>query len=179
MQNWPDLYIELAEKISANMPDIRWVDLWHNQVNFLESEHPFPTPAIFLSFRVREINDVGLKVQNVILQMDAYLYYETFLDTFQGAYNQAGALEFLKAKDQLHALFHRTDGENYSSMRRVDFHPVDTGSAGNLYRVVFECALQDYSAAKSYQDGKFADVSINRGNIPPRQENDGLGYIIR
>lgn len=33
MENWQDLYKELAEKITDKMPEISWVDLWHNQVS--------------------------------------------------------------------------------------------------------------------------------------------------
>ena len=76
MENWQNLYIELSEKLSADLDDnelefynklntiaehdgkspIRWLDLWHNQVNFLEEELEFPTPAVFLSFRSGQVN---------------------------------------------------------------------------------------------------------------------------
>lgn len=70
-QNWTKaLYIELAEKITNAIAAIKWVDLWHNQVGFLEDEHPFPTPALFLSFRSNNIRDLSQKVQQVILQID-------------------------------------------------------------------------------------------------------------
>ena len=50
MENWTNLYRELARIIQEKIPQIYWIDLWHNQVNFLQDEHPFQTPAIFLSF---------------------------------------------------------------------------------------------------------------------------------
>jgi len=162
MQFWTDLYKELSAKITDNIPEVRWVDLWHNQVNFLEEEHPFPTPAVFLSFRSRELEDAGKKVQKVSLQVDFFLYYETFLDTFKGAYNEEGALQFIETLDLLHALFHGTDGDNYSSMRRLSFNPVDTGNAGNLYQLSFECLLQDYSAMKQFVDGKVKGINIEK-----------------
>ena len=99
MEHWQDLYIELAERISEKLPEIQWIDLWHNQVGFLAEEHPFGTPAVFIGFRSAQINDIGELVQIVDLHVDFYLYYETFLDTFQGAYNQQGALEFTKSLD--------------------------------------------------------------------------------
>ena len=151
MEHWQDLYIELAERISEKLPEIRWIDLWHNQVGFLADEHPFGTPAVFIGFRSAQINDIGELVQIVDLQVDFYLYYETFLDTFQGAYNQQGALEFTKSLDALFGNFHGTSGRNYSSMRRVSFAPIDTGTAGNLYQVTFECKLHDSSAMKYYE----------------------------
>ena len=95
-QNWTkQLYVELAEKITNQISAIEWVDLWHNQVGFLENEHPFPTPAVFISIRSNSMDDLSQKVQQVNLQIDFYLYYETFADTFKGSFNQSGALGFL------------------------------------------------------------------------------------
>ena len=59
MENWTNLYRELARIIQEKMPQIYWIDLWHNQVNFLQDEHPFQTPAIFLSFRTIATQDLG------------------------------------------------------------------------------------------------------------------------
>ncbi len=154
MENWQYLYIELAEKITQNIPQIQWIDLWHNQVNHLEDEHRFNTPAVFIALRSNRMEDTSEKGQLVYLQVDFYLFYETYLDTFQGAYNQDGALAFTKSLDELHGLFHATTGENYSNMRRIDFAPIDTGSAGNLYKISFECILSDESAMKYYEDIK-------------------------
>lgn len=85
------------------------------------------------------------------------------MDTFRGAYNEEGALQFIETLDHLHALFHGTDGDNYSSMRRLSFNPVDTGNAGNLYQLSFECLLQDYSAMKQFVDGKVKGINIEKG----------------
>ena len=104
MENWQNLYLELAQKLSADLDDnelefynklntiaehdgkspIRWQDLWHNQVNFLEDELQFPTPAVFLSFRSKNVQDLGDKLQEMVLQIDCYLFYETFSNTFNG-----------------------------------------------------------------------------------------------
>ena len=164
MQNWKELYTELSDKINDNLTDIRWIDLWHNQVNFLETEHPFPTPAVFLAFRSKAIDDVGNNVQNVTLQVDVYLYFETFADTYRGSHNQESALDFLTNLNDIYALLQGSSGENYSNMRRTDIHPVDTGNAGNLYRQVFECVLMDYAACKAYDDATANDVVIEPMN---------------
>ncbi|HCY81524.1 MAG TPA: hypothetical protein DHV22_07970, partial [Xanthomarina gelatinilytica] len=122
MQNWKNLYTELAEKL-ATIEELQWLDLWHNQINFLDDEHPFPTPAVFLSFRSLTISDASDKLQDVVAQVDAYVYYETFLDTFNGAYNQQDALAFLDLMDKVNAKLHASTGLNYSSMRRTAFNP--------------------------------------------------------
>lgn len=170
MQNWKTLYKEIAEKIKSNVEAIKWIDLWNSQVYNLEGEHPFPAPAVFLAFRSNSMQDMGVKVQNVNLQVDVFLFYETFLDTFKGAYNQDEALEFLDSLDQINTVLHGSSGENYSSMSRVSFSPVDTGGSGNLYSVTYNCVLVDYSASPKFEDGNFKDLEIE-----PAQDNK---YVI-
>lgn len=166
MQNWEDLYLEHAQMITEKIPEVRWVDLWHNQVNFLTEEHPFPTPATFLSYRILKTKDVGNKVQEVTLQVDTYFYYETFADTYVGGINQESALDFVRVNGKIYAIFQATDGENYSSMTRIGFGPVDTGNAGNLYRTSFSCIVMDYSALKPYDDHELEEIDIDHSNAP-------------
>lgn len=160
--NWiTKLYVELGEKITEGMPEIKWVDLWHNQVGFLETEHPFSTPALFISIRSNAMNDMGQKIQNVGLQIDFYLYYETFVDTYKDGFNQEDALEFLNSIDNLHKLLHGSTGDNYTAMRRIGFNPEDTGNAGNLYRITYECNSIDYNAHVESEEGTFNDVAVD------------------
>jgi len=152
MENLKDLYLELAKKINDAIPDVEYIDLWHNQVNFLEQEAPFPTPAVFLEFRATGVQDSSLKVQHLTMQVNVYLFYETFLDTDYNAYNHEGSVDFLDTLTELHKLLHGTSGENYSEMRRLGFSPVDTGSAQNLYQMPFNCLVTDISAFEESDD---------------------------
>lgn len=166
MQNWKDLYLELCEMAKSKVEEIKWQDLWHNQINFLAEEHPFPAPAIFFSFRTLGTSDMGEKVQNVSLQVDMYLFYETFADTYHESWNQSSALAFLDILSKVYATFHGTSGNNYSNMRRTGFSPIDTGGAGNTYLQTFECTLIDYAALKIYADSTVEDVDVQKGNKP-------------
>lgn len=180
MQNWKALYKELSEMIKPvdedgkpllddqenelGIPQVKWVDLWNSQVYNLENEHPFPAPAIFLAFRGTGGEDMGLKVQKVNLQVDVFIFWETFLDTFKGAYNQDEALDYLDTIDQVNKLFHGSSGKNYSGMRRVSFSPVDTMGAGNLFNVTYQCTLADYSAADEIIEGQGNEISVEPCN---------------
>ena len=153
MSIFKDLYKELAEKISTGIETVKWVDLWHDQINFLEDEHPFPTPAVFLSFRVKDVEDLSQKIQLQDLQIDVYLFFETFTNTFHGGVNQDTALNFLDTLDELFKLLHGTEGEHYASMRRIaGTRPVSTGNAGNLYVTPFECVERDARAGDVIED---------------------------
>lgn len=178
MQNVKDLYIELATTLSTKIPAIKWIDLWHNQVNFLSEEHPFPTPAVFLNFRILQADDTGLRVQKLRMQVDCFVYYETFADTYHQSWNQSTALDFLNLLNDIQATLHASDGQNYSAMRRTGLNPVDTGDAGNTYQLSFECTLMDYAAQIQWQDTEVNGVELQKENIPLQQpEKDE--YVIR
>ncbi len=149
-QVWKNLYQEIANRITDHIPSIQWVDLWHNQVGFLDEEHPFSTPAVFLSFSTTGVENQGELVQNVDLQIDMYYFYETFLDTFQGAHNQYDALEYLEVLNDFHRLFHGFSPVGFNEMWRISFGAIDTGSSGNLYKVSFSCKLMDESAKRRF-----------------------------
>jgi hypothetical protein len=138
MQNWKQLYLELAQKIEVNIPTVEWVDLWHNQVYNLEDEHPFPTPAVFFGFRGNSMKDMGAKIQHVAVQIDVFLFYETFADTYKGGINQTDALAFLDTMDGINKIFHGSTGAEYSSMSRKSFSPVDTGGSKILKTKLFQ-----------------------------------------
>lgn len=162
MQNFQELYKELAGKIGENIEEVKWIDLWNSQVYHLEEEHPFPAPAIFLAFRSNAMTDISDKVQNVHLQVDVFVFYETFADTYKGSFNQDDAMAFLEILDKINALLHGSAGQQYSSMRRVSFSPVDTGGAGNLWSITYSCELIDTSAQPEWEKVKACDVEVEK-----------------
>jgi len=172
VQNFTELYKELCQKVIAAIPEIEWQDLWHNQVTFLEDEHPFPTPALFYGIRILNAEDGGEKLQDLDVQIDMYHFFETFADTYNGSFNQDSALGFLDNCNKVYQLFQGTSGNSYAEMRRVSFAPVDTGSAGNLYRQSFVCKMRDLSAIKQYNTVIPDEVTIIREDIPEAVSNN-------
>jgi|GEM_PF-374468 len=163
---WSELYKEITGRIKSNLPDVQWVDLWHEQINYLTEELPFPTPAVFVGFGTREADDAGTLVQNLTVQVDLRLFYETFSDTYDGSANQDKALAFLDRLTELHALFHGKSGQYFTEMRRIDMSREESGDAGNLYRISFECLVTDYSAQVL-----FTEVDMNGREIEVEQAN--------
>jgi len=178
MQYWTDLYLELANKVKNNLSQIQWVDLWHEQVSYLTDELPFPSPAVFISFNMIGTEDKGMKGQICNTQIDFYLFYETFSDTAIGSINQDSALDFLKQLTEIYKLFHGTSGDNYYSMRRVDMKREDSGSAGNLYRMSFQCMVDDMSAMPDITEQEVNEIDLSHGDIPLEQQNKIPGYYI-
>ncbi|MBN1987814.1 MAG: hypothetical protein JW783_00270 [Bacteroidales bacterium] len=161
MNAFTDLYQELALVVNNELQEIPWVDLWHEQVSFLTEELPFPTPALFLSFETTACEDKGLLMQNCEMQIDMYLFFETFGDSFSGSYNNESATNFLRLLTEIHKTFHGRYGKNFSELRRVSVKPIESGGAGNLYRISFSCIVEDASAQKVFNKKSVSEISIN------------------
>ena len=68
----PDEYSELRERME-NTPGIEHIDMWHEQVSFLDGDSPF-RPAVFIEFNTLGIEDEGLLVQRLHTQIDFGLF---------------------------------------------------------------------------------------------------------
>lgn len=149
---WSEIYKEIGQRIMDNLPEVQFIDLWHEQVSYLTEELPFPCPAVFIEFNALSVEDTGNRAQLIKTQVDLHLFYETFSDTYMSAIMQDNALEYLNIMTKLNALFHASIGENYGAMRKTDLKREDSGGAGNLYRISFECDVYDYSAEELYNE---------------------------
>lgn len=165
MEAWNELYKELADKIKNKLPEIEWVDLWHDQVSYLTEELPFPTPALFLAFNTLGCDDKGLLIQDCDTQIDMYLFFETFSDTYQGSYNNGSALDFMKTLTKVHQIFHGKSGVNHGTLRRVSMGKEESGGAGNLYRISFGCIVEDASAKLDYLDTPVPNIAVENSKI--------------
>lgn len=173
----PEEYAELRERLMA-VPDVQHIDLWHEQVNYLTDERPFPSPAVFFEFNTLEVNDNGALVQQLDTQIDLHVFWETFDDTYMGAIMQEEALQFMDLLTLLNMLFHGHAGKSFNTLRKTSINREETGGAGNLYRISFECEVHDYSAQELYAVGMLnGEIAIAKGGIPKGSlESDPL-YI--
>lgn len=160
MKDLKNLYLEQEKRISDNITEIKTVDLWSEQVQFMADEHPFKSPAVFFGYRILNTDDQGEKQQQLRLQVDIYLFYETFADTSKGSKKQKKALDFLDLLTKINACFHGTSGSYYGEMRRTGFNPVETGGAGIFYVQRYELSMTDDSAQKLYNTMKFENMEV-------------------
>ena len=140
----PEKETELYKRMEA-LPEFEHVDLWHDQVDYLSEEHPFPTPAVFFGFTTLNVADNGELMQTTDLQVDIYVYYETFADTYNGAKMQNEALEFLDLLLMVGLMFHGRSGEHFHQMRRSGTYRQESGGSGNLYRLQFQTNVSEFS----------------------------------
>lgn len=175
MENLKDLYLEHEKRITDNIADIKHVDLWSEQIGFMAEEHPFKAPAVFFSYRILSADDQGKKIQQLRLQTEIYLYYETFADTKRGGKRQQKALDFLDLLTRINACFHASHGQYFGEMRRTGFDPVETGTANLLYVQRYELTVNDSSAQVLENELIFENMEVNvekLEELPTAKEND-------
>lgn len=176
MENLKELYLEHSQRVADNVEEIKTLDLWSEQVGFLAEEHPFKAPAVFFAYRILQAEDQSDRIQQLRMQVEVYLYYETFADTKKGSKRQAKALKFLDLLTKLNACFHGSSGAHYYEMRRVGFNPVETGTANLLYLQRYECMVNDASATVLAENMKFenVEVEVNADDATIEPTNAGL-----
>jgi hypothetical protein len=176
MKDLKNVYLEHEARITANMPEIKTVDLWSEQVSFMAQEHPFASPAVFFAYRVLAADNLSEKLQNLRMQCDIYLFYETFADTNRKAKKQQKALDFLDMLSKINACFHASEGKFYNEMTRTGFNPVETGGAGMLYVQKFEFTMLDESAQVLYESLKFEnmELAVEKAIVVPGEKTSNL-----
>lgn len=177
LSNIPDEYAELRERLET-LPEFEHIDLWHDQVNYLSEEHPFPTPAVFLEFNTLQVDDAGELTQTTTLQIDFHVFYETFADTYEGAAMQDEALTYLDLLLLVGLMFHGRSGTNFHQMRRTGTTREETGGAGNLYRITFETNISEFSGLNLFSTQKMSDkeIVIDRKGFPEKPARDNELY---
>lgn len=179
ISNIPDDYAELRDRLE-DLPEFEHIDLWHNQVDYLSEEHPFPTPAIFFEFNTLQVDDAGELVQNTDLQIDMHVYWETFSDTYQGARMQEEALHYLDLLLLVGLMFHGRSGKHFHQMRRSGTQREETGGAGNLYRISFQTIVSEFSGLnlKQITQDETREVEIEQKSTPQGRASQGSELYI-
>jgi len=177
MKHLKELYLEHEQRITDYIPEIKHVDLWSEQIGFLAEEHFFKAPATFFAYRILNTEDQGDRIQQLRMQVEVYLYYETFADSSRGSKKQSTALAFLDLLTKINACFHATEGQTFYNMKRTGFNPVETGTANLLYVQRYECTVNDDSATILTIPTKFEEMEVEVGNaMPPNAEEGSCLY---
>lgn len=177
LSNIPDEYAELRDRLET-LPEFEHIDLWHDQVNYLSEEHPFPTPAVFLEFNTLQVDDAGELMQTTVLQVDFHIFYETLADTYEGADIQDEALMYLDLLLLVGLMFHGRSGTCFHQMRRTGTMREESGGAGNLYRISFETNITEFSGLNLFSTKEMADKEIVVGSkgVPEKPAKDNELY---
>lgn len=171
MQHWKDAYLELCTMLKDAASEIKWIDLWHDQITYLEEEYAFRFPAVFIGFRFPTISDFKDGIQDLNGYIEFTVAYHTLADTYDGSENQESALKFADLLTKLHKNLQAKAGTNFSALKRREILPLETGSNLIVYRLTYATIIRDYSPLEEEEAGKIQKkVTLDKiEDAPPAQ----------
>lgn len=159
------LYLDIKNRLmtiktSNGEPLFRHFDLWNRQVDFLEQETPFATPAVFVEFDTMQWRTIGQHTQECDLTVRLHIVTEWFSGTDHLSPIESMALDFLDLSDLVVAHMQSFCTQYTNSWMR-------TASVTNHdhERYVdsveqYTCLLRDTSAVPSVTEVKGINFSI-------------------
>ena len=133
-----ELYLAIEQKLMAvtdeqpePQPLFKHFDLWNRQVEFIEEETPFETPAIFVEFMPIPWETLGQNIQEANLTLHFHIVTPWYANTAANTANvRDAALAYL---DIPTVLFRQLHGQHGSFPNRQGEKPM--GSFNSLTRV--------------------------------------------
>lgn len=182
-QDWLAAYIELCTLINDNIPEIKHIDLWYDQLNYELEEYPYPEKSLFIEFNSQSggVNTLGTGAQEIDFNIRFIFAFDTFSDTFDGSENQAAALAFGTIMRKLHALLQMTSGTNFSSLDRNAITKEVAPQHCICYSQTYACVVIDYGAVKDSTEVDLSTIpvtlEVDEGTITPDVDNTPLYEI--
>lgn len=167
LQDWTQAYIEMATLVAKAMPEVKWIDLWHEQdYEELSREQAFPLPAIFIEFDADTINDLGNGVQELICEVRFHIWNESIAETFRGSVNISNALKFKRLQTKLYKALNRVSGEHFSPMRRNSLRKEKGDTWLIHYSMSFETIITDYTGQEERTETVLDEILVTKGEKP-------------
>ncbi len=152
------LYLDIKDAIKSIVdgrgnPVFKHFDLWNQQVEFIEQETPFETPAIFIEFGDIHWRTLGLKKQDAETQVSIHIVTEWFANTadYVQTRTAANALEFLRLPD---VVVHKMQNHASSIIGNTYMRIISRTNHNHERYVdsveVFKCNIIDTSAIANY-----------------------------
>lgn len=127
------IYKALTERLKAwkddgGAPVVKTVDLWNEQVEFIEQEEAFDTPAVFIEFRPVQWGTLGGSVQRAELTLRLHIVTAWQGSARDGSRYREQALERFNLLDRMDALLFNfagssgEEGVSFCLFRRTASH---------------------------------------------------------
>lgn len=110
-----DLHKSIEERLTQEVSEIKWIDVWNNQFSHEGKEYPFPLPACFISLnRIDFLQDNGIKSANVEIKL--HLGQEVYLDTFRKSEHKDLAFTRYDLIDKICEVLEEYQNDSHSPM---------------------------------------------------------------
>lgn len=92
-------YNNIKQHIKTKLPDVLHIDFWNDQLNNLDEENPFLTPAIFIELEPVQWTDTGKNSKKGTVSFTLHLVTDCY-DTRADDQDAMKALDFMETIEQ-------------------------------------------------------------------------------
>lgn len=106
----------VASQHDATKTTIKHFDLWNQQLEYLDEEQPFNTPAVFIEFLPIQWRHQSLGTRDATLSINLHIITRRNFPTRADQQYATEALGFLELLDAINLCLHGHKGENFGAL---------------------------------------------------------------
>lgn len=112
------LYNALVNKLAADVPELRWIDMDTGQYEFFEDNYPVDFPACLIQFPNIDWQDLQRGLQTGDVTVTFRVGFKITEDTHATAPDRAAATDRLKLLNNIHRALHYFNGTAFNALTR-------------------------------------------------------------
>jgi hypothetical protein len=173
--NFSTVYPQIADRLSAEVPALGWIDLDQEQLEQPNEALDYPLPydagVCLISFDEVEWEDLGQGVQRGIATIRITLAMQVVQDSYQHSSQRAAAMQKLQFLGAIHKALQHYAGEGFGALVRTYSRKEPASQPGLwVYSQGYKTRLQDDGG---YSGGTLEVTDLDttpRGNAVPMLE---------
>lgn len=115
IQTDPEGNYFVAAQVNDDLAAIRHFDLWNQQLDWLDEEQPFNTPALFIEFLPINWRHQGQGVRDASVTLNLHVVTRRNMPTRAGSPYAVDALGFFALLDAINLCLHGFKGEQFGA----------------------------------------------------------------
>lgn len=171
-----DVYQHLATYLNDQLsPELKWVDLWYEQILIPELGDAIDYPAIFFEISANEIESNGLWEQRVFLRTSLYIAQVNYGETALKSSNMTKNLYYLEFLGKVHEILQGYEHPETGNLNRVAFQPVRTPTNHIIYRIDYDHVRADNTPMEKRRQTVSVPVTLEIQKPPAGQQGESGG----
>lgn len=113
-----ELIKDIILRIKTELPEIVFIDLYHEQDRYSQKNYPFPLPAILFELQNIDWQNTTFRVQTGICTIRVHILTDKVLDTFDTAEKHQQAIDEIMLTEKVWAALEGLESPWYSKLNR-------------------------------------------------------------
>ena len=109
------IFQAIAEHLAKSVPEVRFIDLWNNNIATLAGGSTWPMPAVFIEFEPIEWGQLAAAAREGDVGVRLHIVTRAVATNGHTDKRQTAALEYFGLIDKINAAMAMLKGENFSA----------------------------------------------------------------